>query len=158
MLKLKLQYFVHLMQTANSLEKILMLGKMEGKRRRWQQRVRGLEDIIDSVDMSLSVRQETVKGRGAWCAADHGAAESQTRWAAGHNSTATWQRKSGDSPMTASGRASAGARHQPTELVPSHTRRAVPPTRMSRMGTSQRQRAGSQLPKARLPLGMIQMF
>ena len=79
MLKLKLQYFGHLMQRADSLEKTLMLGKIEGRRRRGWQRMRWLDVTIDSMDMSLSKPQETVKGRGAWRAAVHGVSESQTR-------------------------------------------------------------------------------
>ena len=78
-LKLKLQYFGHLMQRANSLEKTLMLGKIEGRRRRGQHQVRGLDGIIDSMDMSLSKLQEIVKDRGAWIAAVHGIAKNQTR-------------------------------------------------------------------------------
>ena len=76
---LKLQYFDHLMQRANSLEKTLMLGKMEGKRRREQQRMRWLDSITVLMDMNLSKRQETVKDREAWCAEVHGLTKSQTR-------------------------------------------------------------------------------
>ena len=76
---LKLQYFGHLMQRANSLEETLMLGKIEDKRRRGQQRMRWLDSVTDSMDMNLSKHQEIMEDRGAWRATDHEVAKSWTQ-------------------------------------------------------------------------------
>ena len=91
MVKMKLQYFGHLMRTADSLGKPLMLGKIDGRRRRGHQRIRWLDGITDAMDMNLGKLQEMVRDREAWHAADHGVAKTRTRLG-GWTTTTTWNR------------------------------------------------------------------
>ena len=93
MLKLKLQSFGHMMQRANSLEKTLMLGKIESRRRRGQQRMKWFDSITDSMDMSLNELQDIVKDREAWQAEVHGVAKSRTQQRPNNNSKGSWGRE-----------------------------------------------------------------
>ena len=124
---LKLQYFGHLMRRADSLEKTLILGKMEGKRRRGWQRIRWLGNITDSVDMHLSKLQEIVEDRGAWHAAVHGVTKSRTwcsNWA--RTKESSWDQALGNCRLhilEASPAQRSEITHKPTQLLHAWTQR-----------------------------------
>ena len=116
MLKLKLQYFGHLVQRADSLEKTLMLGKIEGKRKRGWKRIRCLDGIINSMDMTLSKFWEMVKDRKAWHAAVHGVTKSLTRLSGW--TTTTTQDKDWRGSSTSHGHQELGEKHRTDSTCP----------------------------------------